>query len=98
MKFLFILLILLAVTMPLWAEDKETRLLNQLRERMEVTIGRAGDLATLSAGGFEVDYCTRTKSTSVFVYATPFEAERLKQMGFQVVPRPVVIGEDSRDS
>src|SRR5687767_9080166 len=98
MKFLSLVFIFVFISIPLWADGKETRLLNQLRERVEVTIKNRSDFSTLAAGGFEIDYCTRPKNNRIFVYATPYETERLKDLGFTTTPSPVEIGEDSRDS
>ena len=94
MKKLLVLSLLLLSAFT-WAQTYDYEI-NRFRERVMISLNGKEDVATLTNAKIEIDRCSGLSATKVYAYATPYEVERIIQMGFTVEPAPETIGNDSR--
>jgi carboxypeptidase D len=88
---------LLALNVIAWAQTYDQRS-NRFRERMLVTIHGREDIGKLAQAAIEIDRCSGLSEKEVYAYATPYEVELIRGLGFAVQAAPEYIGQDSRDA
>lgn len=93
----FLLACILLLQAVAWAQGYDQRM-NQFRERVMVTIQGKEDIAKLAKASIDIDRCSGLTDKAVYAYATPYEVEIIRNLGFAVQAAPEQIGQDSRDA